>query len=72
MPCIGKGVSSGSTQPSALCMFGRVCHHARTYSHCDAHGTVVSTEPNSFTCFCTHQPEKGEVGPHQDLAVTCA
>ena len=26
----------------AMCMIGRMCHHASTYSHRDAHGTVVS------------------------------
>ena len=28
----------------AVCMVGRMCHHASKCSHRDAHGTVVSTE----------------------------
>ena len=61
-----------SNTAGALCILGRMCHHVCTYSHREAHGTVVSTELNCCSCFCTHQTEKRQVGPQQDLAATCA
>ena len=39
-----QGLSRFNTA-DAVCMFGRMCHHASTYSHRDAHETVVSIEP---------------------------
>ena len=55
----------------AVCMIGRMCHQASTYSHSCAHSVVVSTEQGGCTFFCTHQTEKRQVGAQQDLAATC-
>ena len=53
-------------------MLGWMCHQASTYSHRDAHDTVVSTELGCCTCVSEHQTEKKQVGAQKNLAVMCA